>query len=78
MAIASMIVQPVTYQLNKVVEELSAISGITVHSTTSKAEIIILIEADSLQSVNEIAQQVEKLAHVLGVFPTYVTTADEQ
>lgn len=78
MAIASMIVQPVTNQLNKVVEELSAISGVTVHSTTPKAEIIILIEADSLHSVNTISQEVEKLTHVLGVFPTYITTADEE
>lgn len=78
MAIASMIVQPVSQKLEQVIVELAAITGITVHTTTPKEDIIIIVEADSLNAVEVLARYVEQLDGVLGVYPSYVTTADEE
>lgn len=78
MAISSVIVQPANNKMAKVVAELSAIYGVTVHTTTAKQEIIIIVEADSLDALNKIAHDLEKIEDVLGVFPAYITTADEE
>ncbi|WP_094605739.1 Chaperone NapD [Sporomusa silvacetica DSM 10669] len=78
MAISSMVIQPVTGSINMVSQALSAISGVTVHSVSPKQEIIIVVEATSLKQVNEVARTIEVIPGVLGVFPTYITTADEK
>lgn len=78
MAISSMIVQPVTNSVDTVVKALTDLAGVTVHSITPKQEIIIIAEAASLQQVNEVARTIEGIPGVLGVFPAYITTADEQ
>lgn len=77
MAIASMIIQAAGERTNTVIAALEDICGITVHSVTAKEEIIIVVETDSLAEVTQIARQVEQLSHVLGVFPAYISTADE-
>jgi len=77
MAIASMIVQPANNRINEVAAALGAMYGITVHTTTPKQEVIVVVEAKSLAAVAEIAKQVERMADVLGVFPAYITTADQ-
>ena len=78
MAIASLIIQSTTDLLNKVVADLSQLPEITVHSTTLKQEIIIMIEGSSLNQVSRIAEQIQALEGVIGVFPTYITTEDEE
>ncbi len=78
MAISGMIIQPKPDSVNAVAHALSGINGVTVHSVTPKQEIIVVVEAASLQQVNEVARSLEVIPGVLGVFPTYITTADEK
>lgn len=78
MAISSMIVQLAADSLERITEELARINGVTVHSVTPKQEIIIVVEATSLNAVNEVARKIEGIPGILGVFPTYITTADEE
>jgi len=78
MAISSMIVQPMHGSASAVSKALADIDGVTVHSVTLKQEIIVVVEATSLQQINEIARTIEVIPCVLGVFPTYITTADEK
>lgn len=78
MAISGMIIQPKPDSVNAVSQALSGMSGVTVHSVTPKQEIIVVVEAASLQQVNEVARTLEVIPGVLGVFPTYITTADEK
>lgn len=78
MAISSMIVQPMTGSVGTVLKAFAVIDGVTVHSVTPKQEIIIIVEATSLQQVNEIARTLEVIPGILGVFPTYITTADKR
>lgn len=77
MAIASMIVLPAADRAVPVAQTLSGIPGISVHSLTAKGEIIVLTEADSLDALSRLSRQLEAVPDVLGVFPAYVTTADE-
>ncbi|TCL37364.1 periplasmic nitrate reductase chaperone NapD [Anaerospora hongkongensis] len=77
MAIASMIIQPAANATERVATELSGLCGVTVNSITSKQEIIIVVEAASLNAVSEVAHAVEAISGVLGVFPSYITVADE-
>lgn len=76
MAISSMVIQ-VTSEIDKVVAELSKISGVTVHTTTPKQEVIIVVEALTLEDLSQIAENLQTLPGVIGVFPAYVTTEDE-
>ena len=78
MAISSMIVQPMNGSASAVSKALADMDGVTVHSVTLKQEIIIVLEATSLKQVNEAARTIEVIPGVLGVFPTYITTADEK
>lgn len=78
MAISSMIVQPASGSVNVVARELSAIDGVAVHAITPKQEIIIVVEADSLDAIDTVAQTIEATVGVLGVFPAYITTADQE
>jgi nitrate reductase NapAB chaperone NapD len=77
MAIASMIIQPHSVCMDRVMEELAAIEHVTVDSTTLKHEIIIVVEAPTLDDVSAVARKIEGITGVAGVFPVYVTTEDE-
>lgn len=52
MAIASMIVQPANDAVDRVIAELTGIFGVTVHTTTPNNQIIVVVEAPSLDDVN--------------------------
>jgi nitrate reductase NapAB chaperone NapD len=77
MAIASMIVQPAANSLQQVAEQLAFVNGVTVHSTKSNQEIIIVVEAPSLDAISAVARTIEAISGVLSVLPAYVTVADE-
>lgn len=77
MAIASMIVQPANDAVDRVIAELTGISGVTVHTTTPNNQIIVVVEAPSLDDVNFLAKTMELIPGVAGVFPTYVYTEDD-
>lgn len=77
MAIASIIVQPAANATERVTKELSRICGVTMNSITPKQEILIVVEAASLDAISEVAHAVEAISGVLGVFPAYITVADE-
>lgn len=78
MAIASMIVQPAPGQTGPVAERLARLGGVTVHAVTPKQEIIVVVETASLEEANLAARSIEAVPGVLGVYPSYVTVADEE
>lgn len=77
MAIASLIVLPAADRTAPVAKTLSGIPGVSVHSLTAKGEVIVLTEAADLDSLNRLSRRIADVPDVLGVFPAYVTTADE-
>ncbi len=77
MAIASMIIQSKQGLQQQIKVELSTMAGIDIHATSPKQELIITIEGATLDHVKEIAEKVQSIPGILGVFPTYITTDDE-
>lgn len=72
MTIASMIVQPAPACAGQVAAELTVLDGVTVHSITPSQQIIVVIEALSLQGVSDIARNIESRPGVSGAYPAYV------
>jgi len=58
--------------------ELENFSGVSWQRDTPEGDMILLIEAENLQALHKICLKLEKIDGVLGVYPSYVTTADEQ
>ncbi len=77
MAISSMIIQTSPNAVQRVTEELAGICGVSVHGVSPKQEIIIVVESVSLSAAVDTARKIEAITGVLGVFPAYVTMADE-
>jgi nitrate reductase NapAB chaperone NapD len=77
MAIASMLVQSSPDALVHVADALTEMPGVTVHTTTPEHNIVIVVETPDLDEVNAIAKSIEGTDGVVGVYPVYVTTADE-
>ena len=78
MAIAGAIMKTESARREEVKRELENFSGVSWQQDTPEGDMILLIEADSLQALHKICQKLEKLDGALGVYPSYVTTADEQ
>ncbi|WP_371373071.1 chaperone NapD [Sporomusa aerivorans] len=78
MAISSMIVKPRIASVEQVTGLLAGMKGVSVHAVTDRQEIIIVVEAASLNLINETARCIGAQPGVLGVFPAYITMADEE
>ena len=78
MAISSAIVKMKSETLENVQRELISMPGVDIEMTTPQGELIIVIEANNIDSLHKICLQIEKLNGVLGVYPSYVTTQDEE
>ena len=62
----------------EIISELEKISGVSLKGKSPKGELILLIEAESLDELHKKCRQLEKMDGVLGIYPSYVTTADEE
>jgi nitrate reductase NapAB chaperone NapD len=76
MATASMIIQPASGYTDRLAGELAAINGVTVHTVTQNQQIIILVEAPTLEEVSLTGRTIENLTGVSGVYPAYVNEDD--
>lgn len=76
MAIASVLVQTTNENTERIKQQLQDCARI--ESVSPKGEIILLLEADNLDALHACCLQLEQIDGVSGVFPTYVTTADEE
>ena len=77
MAISGAILKVNSERRELVRREVEKFSGVSWQQDTPEGDMILLIEAENLQSLHKICQKLEKLDGVLGVYPSYVTTADE-
>lgn len=78
MAISGVIMKIQTARREKIISELEKILGVSFEQETPAGELILLIESGNLDALQETCQRLEKLEGVLGIYPAYVTTADEQ
>lgn len=78
MAICSMIVKRKEEEKESVRAYLESLSGISVEQETPQGEFIILVEAANLGALHQIGQEIEQAEGVLGLYPSYITTEDEE
>lgn len=57
---------------------LARVPGVSVEERTPQGELILVAEADSLGDLHKLCEEIEKAEGVLGLYPSYVTTEDEQ
>ena len=77
MAIASLILQLEPGKAEQVQASLSSFSQLSVEKTTPTGELILVAEESSLTKLQQLCFDLEKIPGILGVLPSYVTTADE-
>ncbi len=78
MAISGTIIKVQSARRENIKHELENFSGVSWQRDTPEGDMILLIEAENLQALHKICLRLEKIDGVLGVYPSYVTTADEQ
>ncbi len=78
MAISGAVIKIKDDMEEKITQELEKISGINLEGKSPSGELILLIEAENLGSLHKKCTQAEKINGVLGIYPAYVTTEDEQ
>ena len=78
MAISGAVIKIKADMEEKITQELEKISGITLEGKSPLGELILLIEAENLGALHKTCQKLEKFDGVLGIYPAYVTTEDEQ
>ena len=78
MAISGVIMKIQSARREEILAELEKFSGVSFQQETPDGELILLTEAENLGALHKTCQRLEKLDGVLGIYPSYVTTADEQ
>ena len=78
MAISGLIMKIKSARREEILNELGKISGVSFEQDTPEGDMILLVEEKDLGALHKTCQKLEKLDGVLGVYPAYVTTADEQ
>ncbi|MBQ6297265.1 MAG: chaperone NapD [Selenomonadaceae bacterium] len=78
MAISGTIIKIKSARRENIKHELENFLGVSWQQDTPEGDMILLIEAENIQALHKICQKLEKIDGVLGVYPSYVTTADEQ
>ena len=78
MAIAGVIVKIKAGLSEKVRHELDEIKGVNLAMTTPQGEFILTVEADNIDNLHKACVKIEELDDVLGVYPSYITTEDEE
>ncbi len=78
MAISGAIMKIKSARREEVLDDLEKISGVSFEQETPDGELILLIEAKNIETLHKVCLRLEKIDGVLGGYPSYVTTADEQ
>ena len=78
MAISGVIMKTKSARREEILSELEKISGVNFEQETPEGDLILLVEDKNLEALHKTCQKLGKLDGVLGVYPAYVTTADEQ
>lgn len=78
MAISGTILKIKSARREEILHELEKFSGVSFEQDTPDGDLILLVEEKNLQALHKTCQKLEKLDGVLGVYPAYVTTADEE
>ena len=77
MAIGSMIMKIKPEAEESLRVSLEKIPGVSVEEKSPQGDLILLAEADNLGELPKLSQEIEKVEGVLGLYPSYVTTEDE-
>ena len=78
MAISGVVVKIKSEAAENVQHELGKIAGVDIETTSPQGDLIVVVEADNIDNLHKTCMKIEKLNGVLGVYPSYVTTADEE
>ena len=78
MAIMGTVMKIKSARREEIKHKLEKFSGVSLESESPEGELILLIEAENLGALHKTSQKLEKLDGVLGIYPAYVTTADEE
>ena len=77
MAISGIIVKVQLDLLDEVKAVLDSMDNISVEAVSLNKEIVAVMESKSLDSMKKECFALEKIAGVIGVYPSFVTTEDE-
>ena len=78
MALGSMILKMKPEAENSLRTYLEGLPGVSVESGTPGGELVILVEAEDLKALHVMSQEIEKAEGVIGLYPSYITTEDEE
>ena len=78
MAIMGAVMKIKSARREEIKHKLEKFSGVSLESESPEGEMVLLIEAENLGALHKTSQKLEKLDGVLGIYPAYVTTADEE
>lgn len=78
MAISGAIMKIKPARREEILGELEKVSGVSFEQETPDGEFILLIESKNLETLHKTCLRLEKMDGVLGIYPSYVTTADEE
>ena len=77
MAISGIIVKVQSELLDEVKSVLEGMDNISVEAISPNKEIVAVMESKSLDDMKKECFALEKIAGVIGVYPSFVTTEDE-
>ena len=77
MALGSMIMKIRPEAEHGLRARLEQMPGVSVEEKSPQGDLILLVEAENLGALHKLSQEIEKAEGVLGLYPSYVTTEDE-
>ena len=77
MALGSMIMKIRPEAENGLRARLEQMPRVSVEEKSPQGDLILLVEAENLGALHKLSQEIEKAEGVLGLYPSYVTTEDE-
>ena len=78
MALGSMILKMKPEAESSLRAYLEGLSGVSVEEKTPQGELILLVEAEDITALHKLSQEIENAEGVLGLYPSYSTTDDEE
>ena len=77
MAISGAVMKVNKERREEILSELEKISGVSWQQDSPDGDLILLIEAVNINALHKVCTKLEKIDGVRGLYPSYVTTADE-
>lgn len=78
MALGSMILKMKPEAETSLLTYLEGVPGVSVEEKTPQGELILMVEAGNITALHKISQEIESAEGVLGLYPSYITTEDEE